>query len=186
MNNLSARQREIVKLINEKGNLSVDELRQEMGISQATAYREIQDLTQLGLVNKVSGGVSRVQSSAQRCMQCGRENTQRTTFTIELTNGERHVACCAHCGLIAIAKHASLNTAMTLDFIYGTLINASQAWYVLNSEVNLCCRPSTLTFSNRADAERFTQGFGGEVLSFSDAQQKMKEMTAFTNTLIKL
>ena len=78
MNNLTPRQREILKLVNQKGDLSVEELRQVIDISQATAYREIQDLAQMGLIRKVSGGISRVESSPQRCVQCGRENNPRT------------------------------------------------------------------------------------------------------------
>jgi DeoR family transcriptional regulator, copper-sensing transcriptional repressor len=179
MNNLTPRQREILKLVNQKGDLSVDELRQAMDISQATAYREIQELAQMGLINKISGGVSKVESSPQRCVQCGRENNPRTSFMIEQIDGEKLVACCAHCGLMALAKRKNISTAMTTDFFYGRLLNASQAWYVLNSSVSLCCQPSTLTFSNADDAKRFTQGFGGEAVDFSDAQQKIKEMMTF-------
>jgi len=183
MNNLTIRQREILKLVNQKGDLTVEELRQAIDISQATAYREIQDLAQMGLVNKVSGGIRRVENSPQRCVQCGRENNPRTSFQIEQTNGEKLTACCAHCGLMAITRRANISTAMTTDFFYGTLLNASQAWYILNSSVNLCCRPSTLTFSDPEDARRFVLGFGGELLDFTQAQQKIKESMAFKNVI---
>ena len=186
MNNLTPRQREILKLVNQKGDLSVGELRQAIDISQATAYREFQDLAQMGLVNKISGGISRMENTPQRCVQCGRDNNPRTSFLIEQTDGEKLVACCSHCGLMALAKRTNISTAMTTDFFYGTLLNASQAWYVLNSSVNLCCRPSTLTFSNPDDAKRFAQSFGGELLDFAEAQQKIKETMAFKNPIITI
>lgn len=186
MNNLTPRQREILKLVNQKGDLSVEEVRQEIDISQATAYREFQDLAQMGLVSKVPGGISRVESSPQRCVQCGRENNPRTTFLIEEADGGKVVACCAHCGLMALARRTNIKTAMTTDFFYDTLLNASQAWYVLNSSVSLCCRPSTLTFSSEDEARRFTQGYGGEAVDFNEAQQKIREMTAFKNVIHKI
>ena len=186
MNNLTPRQREILKLVNQKGDLSVEELRQEIDMSQATAYREIQDLAQMGLINKISGGISRMESSPQRCVQCGRENNPRTSFMIEQTDGEKQVACCAHCGLMALANRTNVKTAMTTDFFYGRLLNASHAWYVLNSSVSLCCRPSTLTFSSEDEARRFTQGYGGEAVDFSEAQQKIRDMTAFKNVIHKI
>lgn len=185
MNNLSPRQCEIIKLVNQKGELSVTELVQLFEISQATAYREIQDLTQLGLINKVSGGISRLEFSLQGCVNCGRENNERTTFLIEQAGGKKQTACCARCGLLVIASQVNISTAMTTDFLYGTLLNASQAWYVLNSSISLCCRPSVLTFSNPSDAKRFTDGFGGDVLNFPEAQQKVKKVKGFKNSIHK-
>jgi DeoR/GlpR family transcriptional regulator of sugar metabolism len=185
MTNLTPRQREIIKLVNQKGDLTVEQLRETIDISQATAYREIQDLAQMGLVNNISGGISRVENSPKRCVQCGRENNPRTVFLIEQNDGEKLAACCSHCGLMALAKRTDISTAMTTDFFYGTMLSASQAWYVLDSSVSLCCRPSTLSFSSADDAQRFVQGFGGEMVNFTEAQEKIKEKMAFKN-IIKL
>jgi DeoR family transcriptional regulator, copper-sensing transcriptional repressor len=179
MKNLTPRKREILKLVNLKGDLLVEELRQQIDVSQATAYREIQELVQMGLVNKITGGISRLETSPRLCMQCGRENNPRTAFIIEQTDGEKLTACCSHCGLMALVKRTNISTVMTTDFIYGTFLNAKEAWYVVNSSVNLCCRPSTLSFANPDDAKRFTQGFGGDVLDFDSAHQKIKEKMKF-------
>lgn len=183
MNNLTPRQREILKIVNQKGDISIRELLQLMDISQATAYREIQELSQMKLVNKLSGGISRMSSSSQSCVQCGRENNPRTAFLIDQIDGERLVACCSHCGLMALAKRTNISTAMTTDFFYGTMLSASQAWYVLDSSINLCCRPSTLSFSNPDEAKQFVLGFGGVVLNFMEAQQKINEMMAHNNVI---
>jgi DeoR family transcriptional regulator, copper-sensing transcriptional repressor len=179
MKNLSPRQNEIVKLVTVKGDLSIEELRQTIHTSQATIYREVQELAQLGLIAKVPGGVSRVEISPTRCIQCGRENNPRTAFLIEQSDGEKYAACCSHCGLMALAKRTNVSIAMTTDFFYGTMLNASKAWYVLNSDVSLCCRPSILSFSNPDDAKRFVKGFGGEMLNYPSAQDKISETMAF-------
>jgi DeoR family transcriptional regulator, copper-sensing transcriptional repressor len=178
MKNLSPRQQEILRLVKQKGNLSVEEIRQIIGISQATAYREIQELSQMGLAAKIPGGISKVENSSTRCVQCRGETNARTTFIIELKDGEKLSACCAHCGMMALASNTNVSTAMTIDFIYGKRINVSQAWYVLNSNVSLCCSPSILSFSNRDDAIHFSKGFGGEIMDFANAHNCINKMMA--------
>jgi DeoR family transcriptional regulator, copper-sensing transcriptional repressor len=182
MKNVSPRQREILKLVTQKGKLSVEEIQETIGISQATAYREIQELLRMGLATKTSGGISRLENLPSYCVQCGRENNLRTTFLIERKGGEKFVACCSHCGLMALANYSDVCTAMTIDFLYGTLVNVTQAWFVLNSDVSLCCRPSILSFSNSGDAKRFVQGFGGEVMGFAGAQNKIKQEMALSGS----
>lgn len=132
----------------------------------------------MGLVKKVHGGVSRVERSLTRCLLCGRENNPRTTVLMEQEDGVQFAACCPHCGLLTLARRTNIRVAMTPDFIYGTLLNASQAWYVLNSGVSLCCQPSLLSFSNSEDARRFAQGFGGEVIEYLEARRKVQELMA--------
>ncbi len=177
MKNLSPRQRLIVQLVTQKGDLAVAEICQATGISPATAYREIQELTRLGQVAKIPGGIGRVEQAATRCLHCGREVSPRLAFLIERQDGSQQSACCAHCGLLALAE---VRSAMTTDYLYGTLLNAATSWYVLASAVSPCCRPSVLSFSDRQDAERFAQGFGGEVLDFSTAQVGVRKLMALS------
>lgn len=181
MRNLSSRQREILQRLTQKGDLAVEEIQAELGISQATAYREIQELTQMGLAAKIPGGIGRKETSLSHCIQCGRENNLRTNFLIEKNDGQRFAACCSHCGLLTLSRQTDVSVAMTTDFIYGTMVNVKQAWYVLNSKINLCCRPSLLSFSDLGDAQRFKQGFEGEVLDYASAQKKIQEMMAFVS-----
>ncbi len=181
MTNLSSRQQEIVSLVNQKGALSVEEIRQLTEASQATVYREIQDLTRRGLVLKIPGGIGRVEVSLSHCFQCGHENNPRTTFFIEQKDGKRLAACCSHCGLLALSKLENISLATTTDFLYGTLLNVSLAWYVLDSQVSLCCRPSILSFSEIEAAKRFVLGFGGSVVGFLEAQNSLAKMMSLSN-----
>ena len=176
MKTLSARQRKIINLITQKGDLSVDEVQEALGVSQATAYREIQALIQQGLAAKIPGGVGRIEQDTTRCVHCGRESTPRMAFFIEPKDGARLSACCGHCGLMALANRTDIRSAMTPDFFYGTLLNAANAWYALNSSVCPCCQPSVLSFASQADAERFTASFGGEVADFASAQNKVRTL----------
>lgn len=178
MKNLSPRQREILKFVTRKGDATIEEIQQAVGVSQATSYREAQALIQAGLVSKIPGGISLMEHPSRRCIQCGQESNVRVSFRIEGNDGMTAIACCAHCGLMALAKRSDVSSAMTTDFINGTLLNARQAWYVLGSQVSLCCSPSVLSFLQRETAERFSRGFGGDVVDFASAQDKIKEMMA--------
>ena len=178
MKNLSPRQREILKFVTQKGDATIEEIQQAVRISQATAYREAQTLNQAGLVSKIPGGISLIELPSKDCVQCGQESNARVSFRIEDKDGLTATACCAHCGLMALAKRRNVSSAMTTDFIHGTLLNARQAWYVLGSQVSLCCSPSVLSFLQRETAERFSRGFGGDVIDFASAQTKIKEMMA--------
>ena len=176
MKNISPRQRAILDLVTQKGDISVEELQRAVGISQATAYREIQTLAQADLVAKTPGGISRMDMFTKKCIQCGQENNPRTAFHIEQTGGEGFTACCPHCGLMALRSRTDFQTAMTPDFFYGTMLNVRDAWYVVDSAIGLCCRPSVLSFSQHVDAERFVQGFGGAALDFVSARNKISEL----------
>lgn len=176
MKNLSPRQREILKIVTQKGDVLIEEIQQTLGISQATAYREMQALTQARLVAKIPGGISLIAASTNGCIQCGQEANPRVIFLIEQKDGTKSAACCAHCGLMAIAKRDDISAAMTVDFFNGMLLNARQAWYVLNSDISLCCSPSVLSFFQHDYAQRFSQSFGGDVVDFASAQRKIKEL----------
>jgi DeoR/GlpR family transcriptional regulator of sugar metabolism len=179
MNTLSPRQEEIIEIVNKKGSVRVDEIQRIIGISQATAYREIQMLIQFGVVSKIPGGIRRVESKPARCLQCGGEINTRLSFLIEKKDGTQLNACCAHCGLMAINLLSDINTAMAADFMYGTMLNVRQAWYVFHDDIGICCTPSVLCFSKQEDAKRFVKGFGGSAVSFYDAQSVIKEKMAF-------
>jgi hypothetical protein len=179
MNALSPRQEKILELVNKKGSVTVDEIQQIMEISQATAYREIQALIQNGAATKIPGGLRRAESNLARCLQCGGELNARLSFLIEKRDGTQYNACCAHCGLMAINVLSDINTAMTADFLYGTMLNVRQAWYVLHDEIGICCTPSVLCFSKQEDAKRFVKGFGGSVVNFVDVQKMIKEKMSF-------
>ncbi len=179
MKRLSIRQQKIIEMINQSKSLTIEQIQKAIGISQATAYRETQTLIKLDLVAKIPGGISRLELSTSLCIQCGREISPRTAFIFEQKDGTRNSACCAHCGLMALSHRTDINTAMTTDFFYGTILNARQTWYVLDSEVSLCCRPSVLSFSNKKDADRFVSGFGGSVMDFVTVHKAIDKKMEF-------
>ncbi len=174
---LSPRQRTIVNLLAQKGDVRVEEIEQNLNISKATAYREIQWLSSQGYAAKTPGGLSRMTAAPGNCLQCGRESNPRAAFLAERKDGSQFSACCPHCGLMALTHRTDILSAMTTDFFYGTLLNAAHAWYVLNSRISPCCQPSVLSFASLSDAQGLVQGFGGELANFTDALEKIKTLT---------
>ncbi len=63
---------------------------------------------------------------------------------------------------------------LVTDFLYCRITNASEATYLVGSEVSLCCGPGILAFADLEDAARFQRGFGGEVMDFMQTQDHLR------------
>ncbi len=180
MQPLSDRQQQILELLQTRQRISTEEIRAHFDISPATASRDIHALVLAGLAVKASLGVKLAppgeqSSQEKKCFYCNGTIKERTVFIIQMEDGSQRSACCCHCGLLAL-EQAGVNTALACDFLYGRMINARQAAYVLGSTVNLCCEPSVLSFDSEEEARRFQLGFGGDVYTMEPAIQKLKDL----------
>jgi hypothetical protein len=70
--------------------------------------------------------------------------------------------------------------SMTMDFLHGHMISASQAIFLMNSELTVCCVPSVLSFGSRAEAEKFQTGFGGQLSNMEEAIRFLRGSTHFS------
>lgn len=168
----SQRQELILKWLHDQQSLTVEELVQHFEVSVMTIHRDLDALAQMGLVEKVYGGVVLTKLKPDEpttCPMCKMAIADRTRFTLNLMNGETLHACCPHCGLMLMADHP-IKSALTRDFLYERVTNVLQATYVVGSDVILCCSPSVLCFALAEDAERFQVGFGGAVMTYHEAQ----------------
>lgn len=168
----SQRQDQILKWLQERQSLTIDELVQFFGVSVMTIHRDLDALSQMGLAEKVYGGVMLTKvrgDDPSSCPMCNSAIADRTRFIIKLASGESLQACCPHCGLMMM-EGQPIKSALTRDFLYERVINVLQATYVLGSRVSLCCSPSALCFALREDAESFQRGFGGQVMTYEEAQ----------------
>ena len=117
--------------------------------------------------------------AATRCSMCATPlaGHEKTHFTIITKDKKRRVACCAHCGLLMMHKlKKNAVRAVTPDFKTGQLINALDAFYVVDNDLVVCCYPSTLAFARREDAENFQKRYKGEVLTFQEALANMDKV----------
>lgn len=167
------RKKLILKRLQQVGSLSLEQISAEFQISAMTANRDVQSLSSDGLVKRVHGGIVLPDppSEATACILCHRAITNRTQFLYVADSGQRHPCCCPHCGLAAAGRFPNPMGIFATDFLYGTLINAQEATFVIGSRVQLCCEPSVLTFQNPADGAAFCTGFGGQALDYLDTFQ---------------
>lgn len=171
---LTDRQRQIMVSLQEQGAVTISDLRQRLGVSGMTIHRDLDRLAAQGLVRKVRGGAvpaaaGEMPPGGERCVVCGKPVLPRSAWSISPSSGPRRPACCAHCGLLELARSGDALSALATDFLYGRMVNAYQASYVIDGEITLCCTPSTLCFAERADAEKFAAAFGGTVHDFTSA-----------------
>jgi Fe2+ or Zn2+ uptake regulation protein len=175
----SARQEQIMRWLREQGMMSIDELVEKLSVSVMTVHRDLDALVRAGLADKVHGGVVLAENkpqptpNQQGCDLCHSALTVRTSFVIQTERGEQFQMCCPHCGFLMLSDSHPVASALTRDFIYGRMVNAWQATYLLDSDITLCCMPSILCFASQGDAARLQLGFGGQVLAFADAYRHL-------------
>jgi hypothetical protein len=177
---LTDRQQQLFELLQTRLRISTEEIKTHFLISSATASRDIHALVLAGMAVKASHGVklsppAEPLDQEKKCSYCNGIIKERTVFVIQLQDGGHRNACCCHCGLMAVDQ-AGAQTALASDFLYGRMVNARQATYVLGSVVNLCCEPSVLCFANEEEARCFQLGFGGNLFTMESAIAQLKSL----------
>lgn len=176
------REQRILEYLKERGNASIQEMAEIFGVSNMTIHRDLHKLAEAGQVLKKHGGASlpsvasKPVEDVSSCAMCGKSISQRTVFIVKLENGDELRACCSHCGLMLQSRSENVWQSLTADFLYGHMISAGQAFYLVGSEVSICCVPSILVFGSKTDAENFQKGFGGQLLGMDETVQHMRGM----------
>jgi hypothetical protein len=175
----NARQLQIMTWLEEQPLVVIAELADRLGVSVMTIHRDLDGLAARGDVRKVRGGAVLARAEEQEppaadsCVLCGKRVPARSLWQITSSGGRRR-ACCAHCGLLEMARADDAESALATDFLYGRMVNVYQATYVIGSDVALCCSPSTLCFADESDAARFAVAFGGQVYGFDEAMAALR------------
>lgn len=179
MENINRKQ-EILKIIRERGEVTVKELSHIFNVSEMTIYRDVRELEKEGEVKRKHGSVllntieNKEPLTLKSCPICSKPITRSHPYKIIVENTKVIEACCEHCGFMLHQKYENQNvSALTFDFITEKPANAIDAYYVVGSSAIPCCSPSVIPFINREDAQKFAKGFGGKVLTFTDAYSEI-------------
>lgn len=176
------REKQILEYLHENGSTSIHKLAEVFSVSNMTIHRDLHKLAEAGQILKKHGGASLPSAAnksledASSCAMCGKSISQRTVFIVKLENGDELRACCSHCGLMLQSRSENVWQSLTADYLYGHMISAGQAFYLVGSEVSICCVPSILVFGSKTDAENFQKGFGGQLLGMDETIQYMRGM----------
>lgn len=160
--------------------MKISELSETLNVSEMTIHRDLKPLLDEEFIIKTFGGISLKEqptstpftdTSSESCVICMRLSNSKLAYRLILHNGKIEMTCCAHCGLI---RHSQIQTevaqAITYDFFRETTVSAPLMHYVLDTSLEMgCCEPQVIAFERLNHAEKFVKGFGGEVLSFSEA-----------------
>jgi len=177
---LTERQTQLLEWLKTRHSAMIEEIEAQFGISSATAYRDSKALVEAGQVLKTNGGIKLPPPSSKpgkegKCNFCGAMVEERTMFIIQMEDGSRQQACCPHCGLLALQRPGPVS-ALASEFLYGRMINARQATYLVESMVSPCCEPSVLCFASDDEARRFQLGYGGIICTFNEARTRISNM----------
>jgi hypothetical protein len=176
----TARRRQILELLDTRRMVTVQELVAELGVSAMTVHRDLDRLAGAGYLAKTRGGATlpspatHDSSPGDLCAMCNRLVLARTSVIIQSPRRGRLSACCPHCGLALVDLGHSTDLMLVTDFLYCRMISASEAVYLVGSEVSSCCSPGVLAFACLQDAMRFQRGFGGEVMDSMQAQNQLR------------
>lgn len=175
------RKEKIKTLIKSRHSIRIAELSELLGVSEMTIHRDINSLVEEGVVIKTFGGITldrkeiKDPSGNDNCVYCHREIDERLSYRLILSGNRMESTCCAHCGLLRHHQLADqVIQAICYDFFFHTTISALQAWFVMDSGLDIgCCQPQILVFRQRNNAEGFVKGFGGVILSFTEAIERV-------------
>lgn len=181
----SARLKQILTWLEEENALSIKEFESRLGVSHMTVHRDLDALSEKGLIRKVRGGAvlaphqSEARFAGGICMMCGSRISRRLEFHISRKGKEQITACCPHCGLMLLLDYPKAASVLARDFLYGHMVNIYQAYFVIGSDVRLCCEPTVLCFARKSDADKFSNGFAGQVMDCSQAQSLLSSSHHF-------
>lgn len=178
---MNYRQKLILDKLNHTEVVTIAALAQELAVSKMTIHRDLAALQQAGLILKQHGKVSATAKLSgydpTLCSICGQKIKERNTFTIIDTEGRKYHFCCPHCGLLAYSRQANNWQILATDFIHGHVMTASQAHFLIDPDLTICCSPSFLAFSSPEEALKFQKGFGGRIVNLHLAVEFLTQST---------
>ncbi|HNB51172.1 MAG TPA: DeoR family transcriptional regulator [Anaerolineales bacterium] len=179
---LSHREKLILEEVQYAGHMTIKDLAEKMQVSSMTIHRDVNKLAAEGLLTKVHGEVLLPEKKVAEtggCAMCRKPVSARTAYFLILADGEQKQACCPHCGLMMQMQMQKEHVwqPMATDFLHGHILSANQAFFVIGSELTICCAPSVLTFGVEREAEKFVVGFGGKVAKMNEVLEYFQAMT---------
>ncbi len=149
-------------------------------MAKSTIHPLIAALVSFVFLTAASGEVPKDIAASPSCSHCGmdRQHFAFSRVFLEYDDGSTLGVCSLHCAAVDLALHTEKTPVSIHVADLGTkeLIDAEQASWVLGGD-----RPGVMTrrakwaFKEKADAERFLQEHGGELVTFEEAMKAAYE-----------
>ena len=120
---------------------------------------------------------SALSEEAKQCILCGMHLPRYThvKYTVIDTGDKEYVTCGVQCGLILqLNLKKTFKSATMTDLLSHKSIPSEKGWYVYKSSVITDMSPGFIGFADKARAEQFIKGFGGELVSYQQALEKAR------------
>jgi nitrous oxide reductase accessory protein NosL len=116
--------------------------------------------------------------SSGKCVKCGMDLSKypHTKYVVMTTDGQEHPTCGVQCGLsLHVRFQDKWKSAKATDILSNRPFEAGKGFYVHKSSVITDMAPGFIAFNLRPNAERFSQGFGGQVVTYEEALEIWKK-----------
>lgn len=108
-------------------------------------------------------------AEGEMCSLCATNVDESSSlFVVNFKDGRSTEFGCPGCGLKVVSV-SDVKSVKTMDFLTRKMIDAESAYYLKGTEIGFCCQPNWLSFDSKENAEKFSKGFGGEVLDYKQA-----------------
>ena len=114
----------------------------------------------------------------ERCIVCGMDVSQypHTRYIIETTDGKKYTTCGVQCGLtLHLRFKDKWKSAKAVDLLSNRPFKVKKGFYVYKSSVITDMAPGFIAFKRKVDAEKFSKGFGGKVVTYEEALEIWKQ-----------
>ena len=114
----------------------------------------------------------------ERCIICGMNvyKYPHTRYVVETTDGKRYTTCGVQCGLtLHLRFKDKWKSAKAKDLLSNRPFEVKKGFYVYKSSAITDMAPGFIAFKTKVDAEKFANGFGGQVFTYEEAMEIWKE-----------
>lgn len=113
-----------------------------------------------------------------KCSVCGMDMSKypHTRYEVMTDDGKKHETCGVQCGLtLNLRLGKKWKSATASDLLTNRPFPVNEGFFVFKSSVITDMAPGFIAFKLRTNADKFANGFGGEVMTYSEALERWRK-----------
>lgn len=116
--------------------------------------------------------------AVERCIVCGMDVSKypHSRYVVETKDGKMYKTCGVQCGLtLHLRFKDKWKSATASDLLSNRPFDVKKGFYVYKSTVITDMAPGFIAFKRKTNAEKFSKGFGGRVVTYEEALEIWKK-----------